>query len=42
MLVFVTRPISGTLLAISLIMSIAVGFKAVKRARQLVKDDDAN
>jgi putative tricarboxylic transport membrane protein len=42
MLVFVTRPISATLLAISLIMSIAVGFKAVKRARQMVQDDDAN
>ena len=39
MLVFITRPISGTLLAISLIMSIAVGTKAVKRARAMVKDD---
>ena len=40
MLVFVQRPISATLLAISLIMSIAVGFKAVKRARELVKEED--
>lgn len=39
MLVFITRPISGALLAISLIMSIAVGTKAVKRARTMVKDD---
>ena len=39
MLVFITRPISGTLLAISLIMSIAVGTKAVKRARAMVKDE---
>jgi putative tricarboxylic transport membrane protein len=39
MLVFITRPISGALLAISLIMSIAVGTKAVKRARAMVKDD---
>ncbi|OIP94367.1 MAG: transporter [Syntrophaceae bacterium CG2_30_58_14] len=39
MLVFITRPISGTLLAISLIMCIAVGTKAVKRARAMVKDE---
>ena len=39
MLTFVTRPISGALLAISLIMSIAVGTKAVKRARKMVKDE---
>ena len=39
MMTFVTRPISGTLLAVSLIMSIAVGTKAVKRARTIVKDE---
>ncbi|MEK7374455.1 MAG: tripartite tricarboxylate transporter permease [Thermodesulfobacteriota bacterium] len=39
MMTFITRPISGALLAISLIMSIAVGTKAVKRARAMVKDD---
>jgi putative tricarboxylic transport membrane protein len=39
MLTFVTRPISGTLLAICLLMSIAVGFKAVKRARAIIKDE---
>jgi putative tricarboxylic transport membrane protein len=39
MLVFVTRPISATLLAICVIMSIAVGTKAVRRARAIVKDD---
>jgi putative tricarboxylic transport membrane protein len=39
MLVFITRPISGTLLAISLIMCIAVGTKAVKRARAMVQDE---
>jgi len=40
MLVFITRPISATLLAISLIMSIAVGTKAVRRARAIIKEDD--
>ena len=40
MLTFVTRPISATLLAISLIMSIAVGTKAVKRARAMIQEDD--
>jgi putative tricarboxylic transport membrane protein len=40
MLVFVTRPISATLLVISLIMSIAVGTKAVRRARAIIKEDD--
>lgn len=39
MLTFVTRPISATLLGISLIMSIAVGSKAVSRARKMVKDE---
>lgn len=40
MTTFVTRPISATLLAVSLLMSIAVGFRAVKRARAILKDDD--
>jgi len=39
MLTFLTRPISGTLLAVSLLMSIAVGTKAVRRARKIVKDE---
>jgi len=39
MLVFVTRPISATLLVISLVMSIAVGTKAIKKARSMVQDE---
>jgi putative tricarboxylic transport membrane protein len=39
LLVFVQRPISATLLAISVLMSIAAGFKTVRRARAVLKDD---
>jgi putative tricarboxylic transport membrane protein len=40
MMTFVTRPISATLLAISALMAIAVGFKAVRKARKIVGDED--
>ncbi len=40
MMTFITRPISATLLAICVLMSITVGFKAVRRARKIVQDDD--
>jgi putative tricarboxylic transport membrane protein len=41
LLTFVQRPISATLLAVCLLMSVAVSFKAVRRARAIVKDEDA-
>ena len=40
MLVFVTRPISATLLAIALVMSIVVSLKAVKTVRKQLSDEE--
>lgn len=42
MMTFITRPISATLLGLALLMSIAVGFKSVRKARALIKDGDEN
>jgi putative tricarboxylic transport membrane protein len=41
LLTFVQRPISATLLAVSLLMIVAVSFKTVRRARAIVKDEHA-
>ena len=40
MWVFVTRPISATLLGIALVMSIVVSLKAVKTARKQLSDEE--
>ena len=37
---FVRRPISGTLLAITAVMTIAVGYKILKMQRTVVEDDE--
>jgi len=40
MTTFVTRPISGTLLAIAAIMIVVVTFKAVRMKRALIEEKD--
>ena len=42
MLVFVTRPISATLLGIAVVMSIFVSFKTVKTVRKQLSDERAD
>jgi putative tricarboxylic transport membrane protein len=41
MTVFVTRPISATLLGIAVVMSIFVSFKSIKRVRKQLTEEDS-
>lgn len=41
MMTFINHPISATLLAISTLMCIAIGFKSVRKTRAMIQDDDA-